>query len=58
MKTLDEFITEIKKDIKLFEKKYRKKHLQNPKNYPLEISDDNSGVWLEMFIRYTTDHTV
>lgn len=52
--SLDQFIAEVTADIQAFEAEYRKEHAANPEHYPLEMSDDNAGVWAEFFIDFMT----
>lgn len=47
--SLDEFVAEIKKSIDLFAEDYKKHHVENPDNYPLELPENNSGLWFEFF---------
>lgn len=55
--TLDEFVAEVKRDIDAFAATYRAQHLINPEHYPLQLGDDNSGLWLEFFMDSMTSPT-
>jgi len=50
--SLDQFVKEIQRDILEFSKDYKKKHEENPEHYPLELTEDNSGLWFEFFIDF------
>lgn len=54
---LDQFIAEVKADIEGFAAEYRKQHAANPEHYPLELGDDNEGLWAEFFMDYMTRGT-
>lgn len=56
--SLNRFVKETQTSINNFAEAYRKKHLENPKNYPLELPADNSGLWLEFFIEFCTNGVV
>ena len=47
--TLEEFIDYESKRLQLFNQWYVKQNRVNPEHYPLVLTDDNSGVWDEMF---------
>lgn len=51
---LDQFVAEVKSDIEAFAAEYRAGHAENPEHYPLELDDDNAGVWFEQFIDFMT----
>lgn len=50
--TLDQFVAEVEADIKAFAAQYRAEHAAEPERYPLELGDDNSGLWLEFFFDF------
>jgi hypothetical protein len=50
--SLDSFVKEIQRDIVKFKEAYKKKHEETPDHYPLELSEDNSGLWFEFFMEY------
>ena len=52
--SLDQFAAEVKSDLEGFVAEYRAQHIANPEHYPLELSSDNSGLWLEFFVDYMT----
>jgi hypothetical protein len=56
--SLDSFVKEIQRDIVEFEKAYKQKHAENPEHYPLELSDENSGLWFEFFQDYSTEDVI
>ena len=58
MESLDTFVKEIKTDIVKFEEAYRKKHEENPRHYPLELSEANAGLWFEFFMGYCQEGAV
>jgi hypothetical protein len=53
--SLDEFIADLKEDIKKFEADYRKHHAVEPDHYPLEFPLNNSGLWFEFFTDFCTN---
>jgi hypothetical protein len=55
--TLDQFVAEVKRDIEAFAADYRASHAANPEHFPLELGDDNAGVWLEFFMDFMTRDT-
>lgn len=55
---LDSFVKEVQSNITKFAEEYRKKHAENPEHYPLELTEDNYGLWLEFFVFYYTDGRV
>lgn len=50
--SLDDFMSELRKNADGFEDAYRKKVAENPDHYPLSLPDDNAGLWLEFFIGF------
>lgn len=52
--TLEQFIAEVKVDIEAFAADYRASHAANPEHYPLELGDNNDGLWLEFFTEFMT----
>jgi hypothetical protein len=52
MKTLDEFIAEVKETLERFEEDWRKNHKENPEHYPLELNEDNAGLWWEFLMTF------
>ena len=56
--TLDEFVAEVREGIDDFERKYKEKSKQEPEYYPLEMPDDNDGLWAEFFFAYITSGEV
>lgn len=56
--SLEEFASDMRAKIELFELAYTEKHRANPEHYPLFLREDNSGLWLEFFIDFVTNGTV
>jgi hypothetical protein len=54
---LDQFVTDMKIDIEAFAADYRAEHAVNPEQYPLELGDDNAGLWVEFFMDFITRDT-
>lgn len=52
--TLDEFVADMQKQIQDFADQYRKDHANNPEMYPLDIPDEDSGLWLEGFLCHSS----
>ncbi|SER81998.1 hypothetical protein SAMN04244573_04388 [Azotobacter beijerinckii] len=50
--SLDQFADEVRRDIEAFVADYRKKHEENPEHYPLELPDNNAGLWSEFFMDF------
>ncbi|EMN3633077.1 hypothetical protein R3Q56_004182 [Pseudomonas aeruginosa] len=50
--TLDQFVAEVEADIKAFAAQYQAEHAADPERYPLELGDENSGLWLEFFVDF------
>ncbi len=44
-----DFVSRTKEQIEQFHELWLLKHAENPEQYPLDIPDDNCGVWQEMF---------
>ena len=47
--TLDEFVQEVLSGVQEFAADYRKQNSLNSEHYPLELPDDNAGLWFEFF---------
>lgn len=58
MVSLDSFKAEMLNDIEEFSRLYKEKHDEDPVSYPLEIEEENAGVWFEMFEIYCTEGIV
>ena len=52
--SLEEFIYSMRKEIINFRQAYEIKNAENPEQYPLMLSEDNDGLWLEFFLTYLT----
>jgi len=52
--SLEQFVAEVQADIEGFAAEYRAQHAANPEHYPLELSADNAGLWIEFFVDYMT----
>ncbi|CAM3836175.1 hypothetical protein VRRI112168_02385 [Vreelandella rituensis] len=49
---LEQFVAEVKTDIDAFAADYKAQHAANPEHYPLELNDDNAGLWTEFFMDF------
>jgi len=49
MVSLYDFQKELLNDLDEFVKYWEKKHKEEPDKYPMEIENDNAGIWFEMF---------
>lgn len=47
--TLNEFVREEKEKMNRFIDYWISNHLKDPEEYPMEIPEENSGAWLEMY---------
>lgn len=47
--TLDDFVREEKEKMSRFVHYWISNHQKDPELFPLEIPDDNSGVWTDMY---------
>jgi len=47
---LEDFMKEVRKSVESFEKDWLANHRENPEHYPLEISEENAGVWYEFLM--------
>jgi len=52
--SLEEFASEVRNDLQGFVAEYQAQHAINPEQFPLVLSDDNTGLWLEFFVDYMT----
>jgi len=52
MQTLNQFVEEYQDLLKQFEIWWVKQHASQPEVYPLSLKDDNTGLWLEMFLEF------
>jgi hypothetical protein len=50
--TLDEFIAKQQASILGFREMWLASHADSPEQYSLELPDDNSGLWDEMYAEY------
>lgn len=50
--SLDQFVAEVKADIEAFAERWRKDHAESPETYPMELPDDNAGLWSEFFMEF------
>ena len=48
--TLDQFIEEVENSVQEFAREYRENNKVNPEHYPLELPDENSGLWWEFLM--------
>lgn len=51
-KHLCDFAAEMRQSIAEFEAAYATKAIENPEHYPLELPDDNAGLWFEFFTEF------
>lgn len=58
MTTIDQAAEDFTISIKEFVEKYKAKHEMFPELYPLEMPEDNNGLWIEFMIDYHTTGTV
>ena len=56
--TLEEFYEISKPKLDEFVKAYANKSKENPEIYPLDLPEDNSGLWNEFYIDYLLNGTV
>jgi P2-related tail formation protein len=54
--TLNEFVTLMYAEIRLFRDWWTEQHKANPDGFPLEIHEDNEGLWWEFFNEYSNRH--
>lgn len=54
MTSLEEFTSEVQRDIITFTSEWLKKHEEQPDLYPLTLPPENEGLWFEFFINYMT----
>jgi hypothetical protein len=52
MQTINQFTAEYKQLLTAFETWWLAQHAKDPKVYPLELAEDNAGLWLEMFLEF------
>lgn len=50
MQSLEQFISEIKKDTIAFEHFWRENNTKNPEMYPMEFITGDEGSWWEQFV--------
>lgn len=46
---LGDFISDMKDNLRQFEKYWKLNHELNPEHFPLEFGEDNTGAWDEQF---------
>lgn len=47
--SLSKFVSQMQSSLKKFEENYLVQNVKNPTNFPLELPEDNSGLWFEFF---------
>ena len=52
---LFEFIETTKKELDLFKENWLKNHAMNPENYPLDLGENNDGLWFEQFTMWDSE---
>lgn len=50
--SIDQFAAEVRADIELFVKDWKKRMAESPEQYHEELPDDNSGLWYEFFSEF------
>jgi len=55
--SLDDYVTEVQSDIRLFAADWRAKNAANPEQYPMELPEDNAGLWGEFFTDFMNRDT-
>lgn len=53
--TLDQVCNELQVSLEDFQLAYRRKHMENPEHYPLELPENNAGLWYEFFITFALE---
>lgn len=49
MMTVDEYVSEYKDALDRFQQYWIEQNRTNPETFPLELDEDNRGLWSEMF---------
>lgn len=52
---INDAMTDIIENTKIASKWYKLESIQNPEYFPLEMSDDNSGLWYEMLLEFNPE---
>lgn len=52
MKTLEQFVAELRSDVDKFEADWKKNSKKSPDDYPMSFPDDNDGIWMEQFTTF------
>jgi len=55
MISLDEFINDTKIELDNFRDYWIREREKNPEYYPLELGEENAGLWFEMFSMWDGD---
>lgn len=50
--SLDDFIKQAYNELDTFKEYWMKENKKNPKNFPMALPADNSGLWWEMFTSF------
>jgi hypothetical protein len=53
---INQFENEIKQNIDDFVSFWKEHHLINPEQYPLNMDDDNNGMWLEQLLFFINEY--
>ena len=56
--SLKQFIDDEKHRMELFEKWWLSEHKKNPVHFPMEMPDENAGVWFESWIDFDPNYTI
>lgn len=52
---IDDFADEARVALTAFVDDYKLQHKSKPDQFPLELGDDNRGLWWEFFVTFATD---
>lgn len=50
--SLNEVTTDLAETVAKFKSEWLKKHEELPEQYPLELPNDNAGLWTEFFFQF------
>jgi hypothetical protein len=51
--TLDDFVSDTIEELQRFKLWWEKMHAAEPEKYPMEMPDENAGLWFEMYLTYS-----
>ena len=52
MKTLEQFVLELRDDMDRFQNHWRDQHKKHPEQWPMEFPDEDAGSWWEQFVAF------